>query len=323
MVLRTRHSALSANGFLGDSARQLGALPQFHLDGVPSWRSRWSDCSGATRSAAARQRLGLRGGDKVHLSDDQLRISASCVRNVGHVAIFALGEARDEGSLAPACLKSLSSVFVVILDVRRIGSLKPTTKNPGKALYQLRPYRDHLPGARSWHLLLSTFSLPGDFKSKTIYTIVTKPVSAHGEIILGRILGFTASSARSCSRIDRGICSYHLRRTRSLETYAYGRTRHLGASLRARPLSTIAAQRGRTSRDAYHRHDVELEIDIERRRPGSGDREPRSLSPNRAANGDQHHAFEPADDFDSCSTSRNGAHSSFLDRQGVRKRTWH
>ncbi len=39
-------------------------------------------------------------------------------------------------------------------------------------------------------LLISCFSLPNDFKSKTIYTVVTKPVRA-GDIILGRILGFT------------------------------------------------------------------------------------------------------------------------------------
>lgn len=39
-------------------------------------------------------------------------------------------------------------------------------------------------------LLLAVFSLPNDFKSKTIYTIVTKPVRS-GDIVLGRILGFT------------------------------------------------------------------------------------------------------------------------------------
>lgn len=39
-------------------------------------------------------------------------------------------------------------------------------------------------------LLVSTFSLPNDFKSKIIYTIVTKPVRA-SDIVLGRILGFT------------------------------------------------------------------------------------------------------------------------------------
>lgn len=38
-------------------------------------------------------------------------------------------------------------------------------------------------------LFLSVFSIPADIKSKTIYTVVTKPVRAI-EIILGRVLGF-------------------------------------------------------------------------------------------------------------------------------------
>jgi len=40
-------------------------------------------------------------------------------------------------------------------------------------------------------LFLSTFSLPSDIRDRTIYTIVTKPVRP-GEIVLGRILGFSA-----------------------------------------------------------------------------------------------------------------------------------
>jgi ABC-type transport system involved in multi-copper enzyme maturation permease subunit len=39
-------------------------------------------------------------------------------------------------------------------------------------------------------LLVSAFSLPNDFRSKTIYTVVTKPVRS-SDIVLGRILGFT------------------------------------------------------------------------------------------------------------------------------------
>ncbi len=39
-------------------------------------------------------------------------------------------------------------------------------------------------------LFLSVFSLPTDIKNNTIYTIVTKPVRP-GEIVLGRILGFS------------------------------------------------------------------------------------------------------------------------------------
>jgi len=40
-------------------------------------------------------------------------------------------------------------------------------------------------------LFISTFSLPADIKSRTIYTIVTKPVRAT-EIVLGRMIGFVA-----------------------------------------------------------------------------------------------------------------------------------
>jgi len=40
-------------------------------------------------------------------------------------------------------------------------------------------------------LFISAFSLPADIKSRTIYTIVTKPVRAT-EIVLGRMVGFVA-----------------------------------------------------------------------------------------------------------------------------------
>ncbi len=40
-------------------------------------------------------------------------------------------------------------------------------------------------------LFLSCFSLPADIKNKTVQTIVTKPVRST-EIVLGRIVGFTA-----------------------------------------------------------------------------------------------------------------------------------
>jgi hypothetical protein len=40
-------------------------------------------------------------------------------------------------------------------------------------------------------LFLSAFSIPADIKNRTIYTVVTKPVRT-GEIVLGRMLGFTA-----------------------------------------------------------------------------------------------------------------------------------
>ena len=54
-------------------------------------------------------------------------------------------------------------------------------------------------------LLLSTFSLPNEFKTKTIYTIVTKPVRA-GDIVLGRIIGFTLIG--TFMLVVMALCSY-------------------------------------------------------------------------------------------------------------------
>ena len=68
--------------------------------------------------------------------------------------------------------------------------IDPTNKNPG-ALYLnfVLTTTDYL--VLLLVLFLSTMSLPAEFKSKTIFTVVTKPVRA-SEIILGRILGLTA-----------------------------------------------------------------------------------------------------------------------------------
>lgn len=54
-------------------------------------------------------------------------------------------------------------------------------------------------------LFISAFSLPADIKSKTIYTIVTKPVRAT-EIVLGRMIGFVAVG--TVIMIPMGLASY-------------------------------------------------------------------------------------------------------------------
>lgn len=54
-------------------------------------------------------------------------------------------------------------------------------------------------------LFISTFSLPNDIKNKTIYTVVTKPVRPT-EIVLGRILGFTAVGTMLLAPM--GLASY-------------------------------------------------------------------------------------------------------------------
>ncbi|MEQ8837124.1 MAG: hypothetical protein RID07_10015, partial [Lacipirellulaceae bacterium] len=101
-------------------------------------------------------------------------------------------------------------------------------------------------------LLISAFSLPGDFKTKTIYTVVTKPVRA-GEIILGRILGFTAIGTLLLAAM--GLCNY-LFVTRSLDhTHE--------AELESVERITNSAgedqgRSGRTTNSAGHRHQFEV-----------------------------------------------------------------
>ena len=48
-------------------------------------------------------------------------------------------------------------------------------------------------------LFLSVFSLPADLKSRTLHTVVTKPVRA-SEIVLGRMLGFHGAGHQPAGR---------------------------------------------------------------------------------------------------------------------------
>ena len=54
-------------------------------------------------------------------------------------------------------------------------------------------------------LFISAFSLPNDIKNRTIHTVVTKPVRS-GEIVLGRILGFTIIGTALLAVM--AVCSY-------------------------------------------------------------------------------------------------------------------
>ena len=80
------------------------------------------------------------------------------------------------------------AVFIVVLMLAG-WFLDPGSTNPG------RLYLSFVMTATSYLVLLlalflSVFSLPGDIKTKTLHTVVTKPVR-HSEIILGRVIGFT------------------------------------------------------------------------------------------------------------------------------------
>lgn len=102
--------------------------------------------------------------------------------------------------------KKVVVVCVVFLVLLMFGGwfLDPGSKDPARLctsfVYQTTTYLVLLLA-----LFLSALSLPSDFKTKTIYTIVTKPVRS-SEIILGRILGVGAIG--TVILLMMAVCSY-------------------------------------------------------------------------------------------------------------------
>ncbi|MCU0980894.1 MAG: ABC transporter permease, partial [Pirellulaceae bacterium] len=100
-------------------------------------------------------------------------------------------------------------------------------------------------------ILLSTFSLPADIKSKTIYTVVTKPVRP-GEIVLGRVLGVVLVNTAilglmaviSYVFVLRGMAHQHEIAAEDLE-----RT------------NAPEGWQGFTNRTSHHRHQVTLDAE--------------------------------------------------------------
>lgn len=99
-------------------------------------------------------------------------------------------------------------------------------------------------------LFLSSLSLPADIKSRTLHTIVTKPVRS-SEIVLGRIVGFTTVATSlllimgviSYFFVERGLAHTHVIDADSLKTVEYAADRPTG-------------REGLTSRVHEHRHTV-------------------------------------------------------------------
>lgn len=99
-------------------------------------------------------------------------------------------------------------------------------------------------------LFLSSLSLPADIKSRTLHTIVTKPVRS-SEVVLGRIAGFTAVATClllimgviSYFFVERGLAHTHKVDADSLKTVEYAAGRPTG-------------RQGLTTRVHEHRHKV-------------------------------------------------------------------
>ncbi len=143
------------------------------------------------------------------------------------------------------------AVFIVVLMLAG-WFLDPNSTNPG------RLYLSFVMTTTSYLVLLlalflSVFSLPGDMKSKTLHTVVTKPVR-HSEIILGRIIGFTLVC--TALLVVMGALSFGF----VIKGLDHG---HTLASADLHPASGEAAEGGEnvplvgmTSNEHGHRHEV-------------------------------------------------------------------
>lgn len=251
--------------------------------------------------AVAASRRGLvRGGDTVYntVSVGFRELFSISPRRIWALARLAMKEARRRR------VEVALVVFLVILAFAN-WFLSADNQNPAKL------YVSFVLTATTYlvlgvALVLSTFSLPSDFKTKTIYTVVTKPVYA-SEIILGRILGFSLVgtilllliAVSSYFFVTRSLSHTHRVEKDSL-TYAKGNS------------GEVIGYRGRTSLEAYHRHDVELDPE----------KDGAALS-----NYDHFHRIESDGDLLIVGESEGAIRArlpkwgklSFLDRQGVPK----
>lgn len=99
-------------------------------------------------------------------------------------------------------------------------------------------------------LFISTFSLPADIKSRTIYTIVTKPVRPT-EIVLGRMLGFVGVG--TVMLIPMGIASFFFVTRGLRHSHEVADVRELGDG----------RYEGKTSYDQFHEHTFTIDAPAE------------------------------------------------------------
>ncbi len=109
-------------------------------------------------------------------------------------------------------------------------------------------------------LFLSAFSIPADLESKTLHTVVTKPVHA-SEIVLGRMLGYIAlgtiilvvMGAISYVFVLRGLNHSHSVTQADLQAVGAAWSEENGGSA-----DVQGAQKGTSSLDHGHRHEVKI-----------------------------------------------------------------
>jgi len=164
--------------------------------------------------------------------------------------IWALARLAIQESLRRNVLVALALFLLIVMFAGWF--LDPKSVNPGKL------YLGFILGATNLlvclvTLVLSVFSLPADIKAKAIQTVTTKPVRT-GEIVLGRILGF--SIVGSVLLAIMGLIGWAF----VVRSVSHGHAIAVEDVVELRDVGgTVTGFEGRTSLDRGHRHRVELD----------------------------------------------------------------
>ena len=164
--------------------------------------------------------------------------------------IWALARLAIQESLRRNVLVALALFLLIVLFAGWF--LDPKSVNPGKL------YLGFILGATNLlvclvTLVLSVFSLPADIKAKAIQTVTTKPVRT-GEIVLGRILGFSIVGTVLLAIM--GLIGWAF----VVRSVSHGHAIAVEDVIELKDVGgTVTGFEGRTSLDRGHRHRVELD----------------------------------------------------------------
>ena len=164
--------------------------------------------------------------------------------------IWALARLAIQESLRRNVLVALALFLLLVLFAGWF--LDPKSVNPGKL------YLGFILGATNLlvcmvTLVLSVFSLPADIKAKAIQTVTTKPVRT-GEIVLGRILGFSIVGAVLLAIM--GLIGWGF----VVRSVSHGHTVAVEDTIELKDVGgTVTGFEGRSSLDRGHRHRIELD----------------------------------------------------------------
>jgi len=164
--------------------------------------------------------------------------------------IWALARLAIQESLRRNVLVALALFLMIVLFAGWF--LDPKSVNPG------RLYLGFILSATNLlvclvTLVLSVFSLPADIKAKAIQTVTTKPVRT-GEIVLGRILGFSLVGATLLAIM--GVIGWAF----VVRSVSHGHTVTVEDVIEIKDVGgTVTGFEGRTSLDRGHRHRFDLD----------------------------------------------------------------